>query len=1178
MQQMVWLVTLCAVLGVQADALAKGAVKTAAAVPVSVDTLTAAPLTINAGDSTTLSWSTTGAASLWMSADAGGDVGAVTGKTSITVKPVVTTRYALSASGGDGSMASKTVTVTVIQPSPPTIGAFSASPVSVVSGAPVTLSWSASNATSVAITPGVGIVTGNSVTVNPTANTTYTLKATNGAGSVTKTAKVTIAVVPTITSFTASAASVVSGNPVTLKWAATGATALSISPSIGVVSGTSVSVTPTANTTYVLTATSAAGSVSQSVDVAVTPPAPVPPVIGTFKAAPASITIGASTTLSWSVTGATALSVAPGPGTVSGTSVSVSPEANTAYVLTATNQFGTSTKTINVTVTPPLPVIGSFGATPNLINPGASSTLAWSVSGADSVTISPALTGGTGSSTVAASSSIGVQPAATTTYTITASNAGGKVTQSVLLAVAPQGTPVAHPRIWITPARVAALAQRAAAGDPAWVRLRNQCDTLATYSVTAPDGPTYRDNTINGEYEYSGYIEPAITLGLCYQVAKTVDSIRAAQYGAKERALLLALSDPTHHGAPTLDSGFGIRFYVPAIAIAYDWGWDLLTPYERAEAYTEINRWVASFEKSGFNREFPQGNYFAGYYFAKAVGTLATEGDNPQFDTMWSDWLNRVHYGMVQPYYQQWLSGGGVPDGWNYGPLETLNMTRPLLAVLTAKGIDLLGDAKQPMSYPDGHARWMTHFTWPNRKTVNDRGMLYTNNPNRPPSDVDGEWATEFSGLLRGLGGNNAGIMQQFTSDVRAFSSNGSNWVEFLYWDASATATAYTTDLSYRTGGDGQAAMRSSWETNAVWGAFQSGPFTAYDQNGEEYPDQGSLVIQRGSVQLLVNADGALTTPTPGTEDATEALWDQLHGDVLDQIGGVEKPRNNFNTYHSKRPGGYWGESSNGPGETKTTLSRFEDAGSYVLMRGANLEGMFMSGNPINGWSRDVAYLRPQLFVVYDRTSVDATNTDDWMAWHVIATPGEQAGAPGTHRFDVLNTRSAVGGNLYRGRVTTLLPAGNNVNVVDVFDSHKVFRLEVRGGGSTGKKTWLTVFDASASAATAASAAALTQANGNVTAGDVEGAVISGAAGSASAVVFSKSGNVLSGNLAVTLPAASTFCLFTDLQPGAGYAVTAGLQNGNVAVSVTPGGPFLATAQGSLSFNVGIDGAVTAAK
>lgn len=76
---------------------------------------------------------------------------------------------------------------------PPQITGFTASPTSVASGAPVTLSWVITGSpTSLSIDNGVGEVTGNNRVVNPTVTTTYTLTASNGSSNDTKSVVVTV--------------------------------------------------------------------------------------------------------------------------------------------------------------------------------------------------------------------------------------------------------------------------------------------------------------------------------------------------------------------------------------------------------------------------------------------------------------------------------------------------------------------------------------------------------------------------------------------------------------------------------------------------------------------------------------------------------------------------------------------------------------------------------------------------------------------------------------------------------------------------------------------------------------------------------------------------------------------------------------------------------------------------
>ena len=74
------------------------------------------------------------------------------------------------------------------------------------------------------------------------------------------------------------------------------------------------------------------------------------PVINAFTASPQTVSAGSQVTLSWDVTGAGYFIVTPQVGAVRGTSVNVTPSQTTTYTLSATNAFGRTTATANVTV------------------------------------------------------------------------------------------------------------------------------------------------------------------------------------------------------------------------------------------------------------------------------------------------------------------------------------------------------------------------------------------------------------------------------------------------------------------------------------------------------------------------------------------------------------------------------------------------------------------------------------------------------------------------------------------------------------------------------------------------------------------------------------------------------------------------------------------------------------
>ena len=233
----------------------------------------------------------------------------------------------------------------------PVINSFTADSPTVAPGQTTTLRWSVANATSISIDHGVGAVGGTSVAVTPTDTTTYTLTATGAGGTTTAATTVTVRVpAPVISSFSASPASIAAGGSSTLSWSVSNTTSLSIDHGVGAVTGTSVAVAPAVTTTYTLTAMGVGGTATATTTVTVV----AAPVISSFSASPASIAAGGSSTLSWSVSNATSLSIDQGVGSVTGlTSIAVFPTIDTTYTLTATGPGGTATRSTSVTVHAP---------------------------------------------------------------------------------------------------------------------------------------------------------------------------------------------------------------------------------------------------------------------------------------------------------------------------------------------------------------------------------------------------------------------------------------------------------------------------------------------------------------------------------------------------------------------------------------------------------------------------------------------------------------------------------------------------------------------------------------------------------------------------------------------------------------------------------------------------------
>jgi hypothetical protein len=380
------------------------------------------------GDPITYSWTQTSGPSVTLSAP-------TAAKTTFTAAAGQIYQFKLTVTDSGGLSNSAFTRVSTGTPQSAVVVRFDASPSQIAAGQSSTLTWITQGATQVSINNGVGnVAASGSTTVSPTQTTTYTLTATGPAGNVTATATVTVGGAqtgnPQIARFEASPLTIAPGGSSTLSWATNGATTVSISPGVGNVPvNGSTTVSPSATTTYTLTATSADGkSVTAPVTVTVTSAA-VPQIV-VFVATPTTIDPGQSTKLCWQVTGATSIRIDPNVGSNLNANdcATVSPSTTTTYTLTATNAQGQIQG--NVTVNVGAVRILSFNANPPTSTAaGNPVVLSWTTSNATSVVligseISPQNLDPNGQFTV--------HPITNSTYTLTAYGPGGQTVSATI--------------------------------------------------------------------------------------------------------------------------------------------------------------------------------------------------------------------------------------------------------------------------------------------------------------------------------------------------------------------------------------------------------------------------------------------------------------------------------------------------------------------------------------------------------------------------------------------------------------------------------------------------------------------------------------------------------------------------------------------------------------------------
>jgi hypothetical protein len=541
------------------------------------------------------------------------------------------------------------------------------------------------------------------------------------------------------------------------------------------------------------------------------------------------------------------------------------------------------------------------------------------------------------------------------------------------------------------------------------------------------------------------------------------------------------------------DSVFPIRFIGTVVAQLYDAFYADFSAGEKAQLYATMNSYydVFRYAQAAYTCRAIS-NYQAGYFNAAGqIGILSRTvsggpTENPRGEEIYADWRNTYYELKEKPYFNRWFGAyGGFPEAITYQVLSTAGIAETLLAQWDANGEDLFTEFPWVL----GLMKYWVHNTMPTRANLSYRGYITPPSPANTPStpnrwlDVsDAFWTIhhiaaqksdafrpKFKRWIEDLEGNN-GPLDMGVPKV-------------LYWDEDLADEDWTTEtpslpqLTNPLGDYGRVTMRSDWTTSAVVGDIWSTPGLTDFGNGKERKDKGSILVQRGDARLLVSTVAEATRA--GNTTAHGYFHDRSSANFLDEgfdqgifyVQRFNSPfaaviQNRAGTAAFKQPG--WDDCYPSPVITSNPcrIDEYEDTGEYVYSRSVRLNEVYYSDItattffPLKGWDREILYVRPKVFVVYDRTRKTDRVTPtpilytQHMSWNLGKAPATSVYADG-FRSEVED------GGVYKGAVTHLLPAGMTQTTVNLNNYSLVYQMRMAPAlAATEYNNWLTVVDA----------------------------------------------------------------------------------------------------------------------
>lgn len=496
-----------------------------------------------------------------------------------------------------------------------------------------------------------------------------------------------------------------------------------------------------------------------------------------------------------------------------------------------------------------------------------------------------------------------------------------------------------HPRIWLSPERLARCRQRQANNDPRWTSFKVICD-----SYLAPGNP---------------YGEPSINLSLCYRITGDARYAQRAIELAKPLAQtgVYALTNAVNGVGQQSSAGYNVRLVLLILAIVYDWcdgAFSLADAALFRNALTLDTAWIwpdTNPTRTGaYAIQDPGDNFYHGFLMGSWLGHLAL-GDETGVQRDRNRWLNEA-----LPYCNRYQAQGFFLEGTSYG-LETLyRIWYCLDAHQTATGEALVGSA----SWPLRAAELLPHLTTPTLDRIvpaGDQAREITG-AIADPSRIAALVATERFPLLT----------SSLNHWLKSTWPGQQTWVwdawQELLWGQDVSAPAAPRDLAVRH--NAGTVSRTAWQadTAALW------TFCGPGRQSHQDRAQGSFLLFKGD--WLAGKAGLWG----GSGILRETLYHNcVRCPPFDQpeFAVAEKAiQELIGPYHDSPSVQAFEDTED------YSYTRMELAGAYAYYQW-NDDPTKRIHLPLAEYSREILWLKPDRVLIFDR--ITATDPNQEMAW-----------------------------------------------------------------------------------------------------------------------------------------------------------------------------------------------------